>query len=411
VVPPVAAFTGLGDRATGGGAPPRVAMLLCFWFSGSRRSEQPGKIGNSDIILTVIFGTNHMAQPSVVLTFNPAGPQYAISEQCVMPSITATATLKDVTLAPGAPPPRFTWNVTLVFTAGSCAHAGSRTTSHSPITATTSLTPPTGNPPVPSATSQFVIPFTEIRGGDLTVSVSVVAGTTTLTASSTGLTVVGTNPNVGSLQSAAPANAAFRKLTRLESGLKQFRSPPCPLFSGDNLGGVGLCQLTSPAPTDDQVWSWKANLAGGIALWSSKESTARGFAAAVRTSAAFTALVAAYNAQRAAAAAAAPRPPGTPAPVTAPIVVTLPDYTSEQLQRETLRGFNGWAAGLHQHRVKVDANGLLVVTLNPAGTQGTAEWEEISAADRIAHYDSIGLAANRRGDPNYVEDVEGQASF
>src|SRR5438132_862649 len=115
-----------------------------------------------------------MAQPSVVLTFNPAGPQYAISEQCVMPSITATATLNDVTLPPGALPPRFQWNVTLVFTAGSCAHAVIRTTSHSPITATTSLTPPTGSPPVPGATSQFVILFTEIRGGDLTVSVSVV---------------------------------------------------------------------------------------------------------------------------------------------------------------------------------------------------------------------------------------------
>jgi len=263
-----------------------------------------------------------MAQPSVVLTFNPPGPQFAISEQCVMPSITATATLQNVTLAPGAPPPRFQWNVTLVFTAGSCAHAGSRTTSHSPITATTALAPATGSPPVASTTSQFTIPFTQIRGGDLTVSVSVVVGGATLTASSTGLTVVGTNPNLGSLQSAAPANDAFRRLTRLESGLRQFRSPSCPFFSGDNLGGVGLCQLTSPAPTDDQVWSWQANLAGGIALWNSKESTARGFPGAVRSSAAFTALVAAYNAQRA-ASAAAPRPPGTPAPVTPPIVVTL----------------------------------------------------------------------------------------
>src|SRR3954469_13353587 len=100
-----------------------------------------------------------MAQPSVVLTFNPVGPQYSISEQCVMPSITATATLKDVTLAPGAPPPRFQWTVTLAFTAGSCAHAGGRTTPHPPIPGPTSLTAPTGSPPVPSTTSTFVIPF------------------------------------------------------------------------------------------------------------------------------------------------------------------------------------------------------------------------------------------------------------
>ena len=232
-----------------------------------------------------------------------------------------------------------------------------------------------------------------------------------LTASSSNLTIVGTNPTIGSLQTAAPANPAFRKLTRLESGLKQFLSPGCPLFSQDNHGGVGLCQLTSPAPTDDQVWSWKANLAGGIALWNSKESTARGVAATVRTSAPYVALVAAYNAQRAATAAAAPRPPGTPAPVTPPIPVTLPDYTADQLERETLRGFNGWAGGLREFRVKVDANGLLVVTLNAAGTQGTAEWEAVSAADRTAFYDSIGLAANKRGDPNYVNDVEGRTGF
>ena len=64
--------------------------------------------------------------------------------------------------------------------------------------------------------------------------------------------------------------------------------------------------------------------------------------------------------------------------------------------------------------MKVDANGLFVLcvcTLDASGTRGTAEWEENTAADRIAHYDAIGLAANRRGDPNYVEDVEGEASF
>ena len=192
----------------------------------------------------------------------------------------------------GAAPLQFQWTVTLVFTAGSCAHAGSRTTSHSAISGTTALSPAT-SPATVSTTSQFTIPFTQIRGGDLTVSVSVAVAGATLTASSAGLTVVGTNPNLGSLQSAAAqANEAFRKLTRLESGLRQFRTPGCPLFSGDNLGGVGLCQLTSPAPTDDQVWSWRANLAGGVALWNSKEATARGFPNGVRTSAAFTALVA-----------------------------------------------------------------------------------------------------------------------
>jgi hypothetical protein len=61
--------------------------------------------------------------------------------------------------------------------------------------------------------------------------------------------------------------------------------------------------------------------------------------------------------------------------------------------------------------VKVDKDGLLIVTEDPSGTKGKAEWEQISAADRTAYYDSIQIAPNRRGDPNYVDDVEGQVSF
>src|SRR6202035_2520885 len=106
-----------------------------------------------------------------------------------------------------------------------------------------------------------------------------------------------------------------------------------PLFSQDNRGGVGICQLTDPAPTDDQVWSWRANLNGGISLWASKEAVARAYAGNVRTGAAYQALVKPYNDQRAATARAA-APPGTPPPVTPPIAVTLPDYTADQLQRD-----------------------------------------------------------------------------
>jgi hypothetical protein len=335
-------------------------------------------------------------QPAVALTFNPAGPQFAISEQCDMPVITATATIQNITPDPKIPL-QFQWNVTLVFTGSSCVHSLGRVIKHPPITATT-------------PTNTFQIPFTQVRGGDLTVGVSVRVGNATLTAQSSGLQVVGTNPALASLRSAAPANDAFRKLTRLESGLRQFLAPSCPLFSGDNKGGVGLCQLTSPPPTEDQVWSWKANLNGGLALWNSKEQTARGFPAQVRNGAAFKALVKAFNDQRAATAKAAGAGGAAPVPPQA-ITVTLPDYTADQLQRETLRGFNGWAGGLHEFRPRVDANGVLVVTIAPGATTGAAEWEEISAADRIAFYDQAGIGEKNRGDPNYVADVMGRASF
>jgi len=334
--------------------------------------------------------------PAVTLSFNPPGPQFAISEQCVMPSITATATLQNITPDPKIPL-QFQWNVTLTFTGANCSHSQNRVISHTPITANTVV-------------NTFPIRFTQIRGGDLSVSVAVRVGAVNLTAQSTGLKIVGTNPTVASLASAAPANDAFRKLLRLESGLRQFLAPACPLFSADNLGGVGLCQLTSPAPTDDQVWSWKANLSGGVSLWNGKESVARAYPGQVRGSPAYQALMKAYNDQRAATAKAA-APPGAPPPVTPPITVNLPDYTADQLQRDTLRGFNGYAGGLHEYRVKVDANGLLVVTIAAGAAVGTAEWEELSAADRIAFYNQAGIAQNRRGDPNYVNDVEAEGSF
>ncbi len=82
------------------------------------------------------------------------------------------------------------------------------------------------------------------------------------------------------------------------------------------------------------------------------------------------------------------------------IPVELPDYTDEQLERDTLRGFNGYAGGLHEYRLRLDARGLLVVTVNATGTRGSAEWERVPVADRPAV-----------GDPNYVNNVEAQADF
>jgi hypothetical protein len=328
----------------------------------------------------------------VTLTFDPPGPQYAITEQCEMPAITATANLQNVSSAL-LNSLQFQWSVTVVFNSANCPHAHGRVTKHTPISASTS-------------TNAFAIPFTQVRGGDLIVAVSVKVGDATLTAQSSGLTILGTNPSIAALQAAAPASDTFRRLTRLESGLRQFLSPSCPLFSGDNLGGVGLCQLTNPTPTDDQVWSWKANLEGGTALWKSKETTARGFAAQMRKNASFQTLVQAYNSQRAAAATAGGSSVAAP-----PISITLPDYTDDQLQRETLRGFNGWAAQLHEFRPRVDANGILVVTVAAGASTGTAEWEVLTVDERNAFYDAAGIAANHRGDVNYVNDVMKKDTF
>lgn len=223
------------------------------------------------------------------------------------------------------------------------------------------------------------------------VNVSVRVGSATLTAARRGLTIIGSNPSPALIRAQANAiganKARFRKLMRQESSLEQFRANGWPKYSSDNLGGVGLCQITHPAPTADQTWNWKSNLQAGWNLYLEKERIARRYPATVRASSAFRAMVQAWNAQ--------PARRGLP-----PIAVRLPEYTADQLELDTIRGFNGYANGLHEFRVRVDARGLLVVTLDASGLNGAAEWERVPVVDR-----------GRSGDPNYVNNVEAQADF
>ena len=314
----------------------------------------------------------------VVLTFSPTGPKFSISADAVMPSITATATLSGVTLDPKSPP-SYTWAASLKFDGSVTPHGAGRRTEHPAIAGQV------------GAKNTYLLPFKDVRGGVLTVTVSVKVGTTVLTATSTGLTIVGSNPPPSAIKAKANAIGAtkvrFRKQMRQESSLCQFTALGWPKYSGDNMGGVGLCQLTNPPPTANQSWNWKDNLQGGWSLYLQKESIARAYPALVRNGPTFRALVAAWNAQ--------PARKGKPV-----IAVTVPDYTADQLEMDTIRGFNGFAGGLHEFRLRTDNQGLLVVTLNAAGTGGAAEWERVPVSARGAS-----------GDPNYVIHVEAQADF
>lgn len=349
-------------------------------------------------------------KPSVTLSFNPAGPQFSISEQCQMPDITVTATIKGATPDPKVPL-SYQWNVALTFDGKGCPNFAGNTTAHSAIPQST------------TTTNTFKIPFTEIRGGDLVIGVRVTVGTAVLTAKSENLKVIGTNPATATLSnfvSTFSPPVIFRKLMRLESSLQQFitrSSQVWPLFSQDHLGGVGLCQIT-PAQTADQVWSWKQNVKDGWALYKQKQTAARNYPAHVRKSPEFQALVKAYNDQRyeklkkaaLTPVPGAPPPPGPPKEVPRQdLTITLPDFTDDQLALDTVRGFNGFAGGLHEYRTRVDINGLLVVTEDVPRNTGAAEWERLTADDRNKVYDKLGI--KHRGDPNYVVDVEAKASF
>jgi hypothetical protein len=313
----------------------------------------------------------------VTLALDPPGPNFPITEECAMPTIRVDAKLNGVPPVPDAAA-RYHWHITLIFTGQHCPHSLNRRIEHPVIDQT-------------AAIESLVITFTAVRGGDLVVSLTVDVGKLVLTATSTGLHVTGTNPTIPSLLQMPLPSDGFKGLMRAESRLSQFIGPTlaCPQFSSDNLGGVGICQLTRPPPSEDQVWNWKENVLGGIALYRQKEAGARAYLPAVRAHK-FKNLAKAFNAVRAQQGLA-------------PLAITLPDYTPEQLERDTVRGFNGYAGGLHEYRLKVVQVGgkeTLFVNVDPTGTAWTAEWEEVPVASRPAS-----------GDPNYVNDVYAQPSF
>ena len=149
---------------------------------------------------------------------------------------------------------------------------------------------------------------------------------------------------------------------------------------------MGLCQPTRPAPTANQTWNWKDNVRGGWKLFLEKEAFARAYPGKQRKGERFKGLVRAWNQARTAQ--------GLPA-----IPVELPDYTAEQLELDTLRGFNGYANNLHEYRIRMQGDQLWV-TVSADGNTARAEWERIPAAERGAV-----------GDRNYVDNVLAREDF
>ncbi len=92
--------------------------------------------------------------------------------------------------------------------------------------------------------------------------------------------VLGTNPTAAEATAylaTKPDSGGFDAKVQKESGFKQFRATGLPVMSFDR--GFGMCQLTSPAPTAAQVWNWKKNLDGGLALFAVKVSDAKRYLA------------------------------------------------------------------------------------------------------------------------------------
>lgn len=235
------------------------------------------------------------------------------------------------------------------------------------------------------------INFPRVRGGQLTIAVSVDLPAQSYNATTNGLHIRGVNPPHEEVNTAC-GSLIVQKMVMHESGCRQFNAPrdggvsECPLFSGDRLGGVGLFQITNPPPTPEDHWNWLANINHGLQILQQKQAVARAYPARVRNSAAFQALVQSFNAGR-----------GTPAEI------VLPDFTPQQLDLDMVRGYNGWAGKdafgnvLHEFRVPVDNAGNLQVDVGP-DNRGIIAWQEVPGADR----------PQNTGDPNYVFHVLAQ---
>ena len=107
-------------------------------------------------------------------------------------------------------------------------------------------------------------------GGTLTVRAEANKQTATI-----AVKIRGTNPSameVNRYLATKPNSAGFDKILEKESHFRQFNNTYEPIKSFDN--GYGMCQLTSPAPTFDQVWNWKLNIDAGLKLFEQKRLSA-----------------------------------------------------------------------------------------------------------------------------------------
>jgi len=335
---------------------------------------------------------NPTPRPRLDLVAPAAGTHFAIDGNGDMPVIVAQAKIVGVPTNVALTTP-LTWRVRLRFDAAHCPHGPDRQIDHPDIVKTV-------------VGGTFAISFTLVRGGSLSISVRANIAGRVLTAHSSHLDIRGTNPALQDLRAALPHNT-LRRIARFESGGgRQFIAAAdggvgaCPLWSGDNLGGVGIIQITVPRPTDNQVWNWRENVAKGIEIFNQKIAGARGYPAQVRNSHGFAQLVQHFNAER--------HKHKLPA-----IPVDLPEFTTgdfdanlQQLELDTIRGYNGWGGRdhfgfpLHEFRVALDANGHLRVNLDPSGTKATAIWEQVPAAARPQSF----------GDPDYVNHVLGTST-
>jgi hypothetical protein len=235
---------------------------------------------------------------------------------------------------------------------------------------------------------QFVVTFPWFRGGDLTVNIKTKFKNILLQAEFRGK-IVGTNPDWQQV-SEALGDDLLRKIAKHESKGRQFEvdidasKGIVPVFNRGRDGEAGIMQITPP--TSEDIWNWQTNIATGKRIFAEKQSAARNYPRAVANSSRFKTLVKKFNESR--------KQQGQPA-----LTISVPDFNPEQLKRDTLRGYNGYAGidgfgqRLHEYRV-IEKDDMLQIKINESSLTGEAVWEQVPVTERP-----------QVGNPNYVDDV------
>lgn len=316
--------------------------------------------------------------PTIEMLAPTASQQFVIDVTPQMPEIEVQMAIRGTTIDPTATT-HFEWTAEMQFnpqTAG-CAHGPNRTFAQSMTGAADG--------------GSFRFRFLQIMGGDLVVKLKATVQGHLLEVESTGLTVAATNPTRAAIQGAI-ADEILQRIANHESGQRQLDAAPgavtrCALWSGDNLGGVGIFQITVPRPSDAQVWNWRENVEAGRRRLQQGRTQATNYRGQIAGSNTFRNMVAQINADRAVAGRR-------------PITAQIPPYTAAQVEDDAIRAFNGYGGNrdqfgfpLHEFRLAMDG-ALVRLTIDEVALLGTAQWERVPVADRGAS-----------GDPNYVNHV------
>jgi hypothetical protein len=107
-------------------------------------------------------------------------------------------------------------------------------------------------------------------GGTLTVNVTGFGGQAAIS-----VQIAGANPAAADILAylaTRPDSAGFEKILQHETQMTHFDPKGQPRASFDS--GFGMCQLTIPAPSFEQCWSWKLNVDAGLALYAAKRQAA-----------------------------------------------------------------------------------------------------------------------------------------